>query len=437
MYDIDFDRPVSRRYTNSVKWDACLPLSREEAAGAASAWKKAGGIGDWKDDVLPMWVADMDFKVARPIIDVLHRRVEHGVFGYTHVPNDYFEASIDWWQRRRGWKTERDWYLPIPGIVPAMSVVIKALTQYEVRPDGKVAERSDRGRGPCGERPKVIIQTPAYNCFFTSVRNNDCELVENRLIYDTEGDQPTWYLNFEDLERKAADPMAKILLFCNPHNPCGRVWPREDLERVDAICRRHGVVVVSDEIHCDLEMPGYRFTPMASLSSLAQDNTITLNSPTKAFNIAGLEISNIVTNVPGWRKLIDKVIKINELRGLNPFGILALQAAYREGEPWLDALKAYLFDNYRTLLDFFEDELPAFPVSKLEATYLVWVDVKSLKLPSDAIERSLIVEEHVWVNSGTLYGLDGFLRINIACPRTTLLQGLGRIAKGLKRLAAR
>ncbi|MGI5847085.1 MAG: MalY/PatB family protein [Candidatus Cryptobacteroides sp.] len=426
MYDIDFDRPVSRRHTNSVKWDACLPLSREEAAGAASAWEKAGGIGDWKDDVLPMWVADMDFRVAQPIIDVLHRRVEHGVFGYTHVPNEYFEASIDWWQRRRGWKTERDWYLPIPGLVPAMSVVIKALTQFEVRPYGKVAER-----------PKVIIQTPAYNCFFTSVRNNDCELVENRLIYDTEGDQPTWYLNFEDLERKAADPMAKILLFCNPHNPCGRVWPREDLERVDAICRRHGVVVVSDEIHCDLEMPGYRFTPMASLSSLAQDNTITLNSPTKAFNIAGLEISNIVTNVSDWRKLIDKVIKINELRGLNPFGILALQAAYREGEPWLDALKAYLFDNYRALLDFFEDELPAFPVSKLEATYLVWVDVKSLKLPSDAIERSLIVEEHVWVNSGTLYGLDGFLRINIACPRTTLLQGLGRIAKGLKRLAAR
>ncbi len=437
MYPIDFDQPVNRRHTNCVKWDAELPISAAEAAAAAAAWEQAGGKGDWKEDVLPMWVADMDFRVAEPIVEALRARVEHGVFGYTHIPESYYDAAIDWWRRRRGWTTGRDWYLPIPGIVPAMSVVIKALTQFEVGTDGKVRERPNRGRGPQGERPKVIIQTPAYNCFFSAVRNNGCELVENRLIYDTEGDQATWYLNFEELERQAADPMAKVLLFCNPHNPCGRVWPREDLEKVGDICRRHGVVVVSDEIHCDLEMPGSHFTPMASLSQEAQDNTVTMNSPTKAFNIAGLEISNIITNRPEWRTIIDKVININELCDVNPFGVLALQAAYRDGEPWLKALNAYLYDNYRTLLNFFEDELPTFPVSRLEATYLVWVDVRSLRMPSDDIERSLITDEHVWINSGKMYGLDGFMRINIACPRTTLLKGLARIAKGLKRFAER
>lgn len=435
MYKIDFDPLVDRRNTNCVKWDADLPVSADEAAAAAVAWEKVGGKGDWREDVLPMWVADMDFRVAEPIVDALRARVEHGVFGYTHIPESYFAAAVDWWQRRRGWRTERDWYLPIPGIVPAMSVVIKALTQFGVDAGGKAVELPDRGRGPHGERPKVIIQTPAYNCFFSAVRNNDCELLENRLIYDTEGDQATWYLDFEDLERKAADPMAKVLLFCNPHNPCGRVWPKEDLEKVGEICRRHGVVVVSDEIHCELEMPGWRFTPMASLSREAQDNTITMNSPTKAFNIAGLEISNIITNRPAWRTMIDKVININELCDVNPFGVLALQAAYRDGEPWLNALNAYLYDNYRTLLDFFENELPDFPVSKLEATYLVWVDVRALRLPADAIERSLITREHVWVNAGKMYGLDGFLRINIACPRARLLAGLSRIAKGLRLLA--
>lgn len=411
----NFDEMTVRRGTNCVKWDAESP------------------VGPISEDVIPLWVADMDFRVAPVIVEALKKRVDQGIFGYTHVPDSYYQAAIDWWERRRGWHTEKDWYLHIPGVVPAMSVVVKALTQYEVV-EGEVVEKPDRGRGPSGELPKMIIQSPAYNCFFSTAKNNLCELSVNRLIYDTEGDQATWYIDFDDLERRAADPMAKVLLFCNPHNPCGRVWPKEDLERVADICRRNGVTVISDEIHCELEMPGYHFTPMASISREAQDNTITMNSPSKSFNIAGLGISNIITNNPDWKKLIDRVININELCDVNPFGVLALQAAYNGGEPWLKELNEYLYGNYRSLLSFFEENLPEFPVSKLEGTYLVWVDVSTLNMSANDIENSLLLNEKVWINSGVMYGLDGFMRINIACPRKRLMDGLERVASGFRRL---
>ena len=415
MGKYNFDEMTVRRGTNCVKWDAESP------------------VGPISEDVIPLWVADMDFKVAPEIVKVLKDRVDQEIFGYTHVPDSYYEAAVNWWERRRGWHTEKDWYLYIAGVVPAMSVAVKALTQYEIV-DGEVVEKPNRGRGPHGELPKMIIQSPAYNCFFSTAKNNLCELSINKLIYDTEGDQATWYIDFEDLERRAADPMAKVLLFCNPHNPCGRVWPREDLERVADICRRNGVIVISDEIHCELEMPGYHFTPMASLSKAAQDNTVTMNSPSKSFNIAGLGISNIITNNPDWKKIIDRVININELCEVNPFGVLALQAAYNEGEPWLKELNEYLYGNYRALLSFFEENLPEFPVSKLEGTYLVWVDVSALNMSANDIENSLLLNEKVWINSGVMYGLDGFMRINIACPRARLLQGLERIATGFHRL---
>ena len=413
MGKFNFDEMTQRRGTNCVKWDAESP---------------AGPIDE---DVIPLWVADMDFKVAPPIIDALRKRVEHGVFGYTHIPDSYYASAISWWERRRGWHTEKDWYIPIDGIVPGMSIVMEALTHYETDPEGNVVEKPDNGRGPNGELPKIIIQSPAYNCFFSSVRNIGCELLRNNLIYDTEGDQATWYINFDDLEKKAADPMTKVLLFCNPHNPCGRVWPKEDLQKVADICRRNGVIIVSDEIHCELEMPGYHFTPMATID---QENTVTMNSPSKSFNIAGLEISNIITSNPSWKKQIEKVINIWEHCDLNPFGVIALQAAYNEGEPWLDALKEYLHANYRMLLDFFEARLPQFPVSKLEGTYLTWVDVSAIGKPSMEIEKSLIENEKVWINGGAMYGRDGFVRINLACPRERLEEALRRIEKGFKRL---
>ena len=416
MSKYNFDEMTVRRSTNCVKWDAPSP---------------AGPISE---NVIPMWVADMDFKAAPAIQEAVRKRAEQGIFGYTHVPDSYFESSINWWQRRRGWHTQKDWYIPIDGIVPGMSIVIEAVTHYEVA-GGKVVRKPNDGKGPNGELPKVIIQTPAYNCFFSAVRNQGCELVENPLIYDTEGDVPTWYLDFEDLEKKCADPMVKALLFCNPHNPCGRVWPKEDLLKVAEICRRHGVIVISDEIHCELEMPGCHFTPMASLSPEIQDNTIQMGSPSKSFNIAGLEISNIITSRKDWKMMIDKVINIYEHCDLNPFGIVALQAAYDEGEDWLKELNQYLWDNYLELVNLFEDEIPDVLVSKLEGTYLVWIDVRSVGMPTEEIEKSLIENEHVWINSGVMYGKEGFMRINIACPRTRLLAGIERIAQGLKRLS--
>lgn len=416
MSKYNFDEMTVRRGTSCVKWDAPSP---------------AGPISE---NVIPMWVADMDFKAAPAIQEAVRKRAEQGIFGYTHVPDSYFESSINWWQRRRGWHTQKDWYIPIDGIVPGMSIVIEAVTHYEVA-GGKVVRKPNDGKGPNGELPKVIIQTPAYNCFFSAVRNQGCELVENPLIYDTEGDVPTWYLDFEDLEKKCADPMVKALLFCNPHNPCGRVWPKEDLLKVAEICRRHGVIVISDEIHCELEMPGCHFTPMASLSPEIQDNTIQMGSPSKSFNIAGLEISNIITSRKDWKMMIDKVINIYEHCDLNPFGIVALQAVYDEGEDWLKELNQYLWDNYLELVNLFEDEIPDVLVSKLEGTYLAWIDVRSVGLPTEEIEKSLIENEHVWINSGVMYGKEGFMRINIACPRTRLLAGIERIAQGLKRLS--
>lgn len=416
MSKYNFDEMTVRRGTSCVKWDAPSP---------------AGPISE---NVIPMWVADMDFKAAPAIQEAVRKRAEQGIFGYTHVPDSYFESSINWWQRRRGWHTQKDWYIPIDGIVPGMSIVIEAVTHYEVA-GGKVVRKPNDGKGPNGELPKVIIQTPAYNCFFSAVRNQGCELVENPLIYDTEGDAPTWYLDFEDLEKKCADPMVKALLFCNPHNPCGRVWPKEDLLKVAEICRRHGVIVISDEIHCELEMPGCHFTPMASLSPEIQDNTIQMGSPSKSFNIAGLEISNIITSRKDWKMMIDKVINIYEHCDLNPFGIVALQAAYDEGEDWLKELNQYLWDNYLELVNLFEDEIPDVLVSKLEGTYLAWIDVRSVGMPTEEIEKSLIENEHVWINSGVMYGKEGFMRINIACPRTRLLAGIERIAQGLKRLS--
>lgn len=383
----DFDRITPRRGTNAYKWDARPPF------------------GEGGDDIIPLWVADMDFQAAPCITDALRRRVDHGIFGYTQVPDSYYEAVIRWFGTRHGWKIERDWILYTSGVIPALSAVIKALT---VPGD------------------KVILQTPVYNCFFSSVRNNGCQMADSPLIHEN----GTYRFDFEDLKRQCADPAAKLLLLCNPHNPAGRVWTPEELMQVGAIARRHGVIVVSDEIHCEIVMPGYRYTPYASLPG-NREGSITLCSPSKSFNIAGLQIANIVTDNPDWRRRIDRAININEVCDVNPFGVIALQAAYSdEGADWLEQLNRYLAGNLDCLLR----NLSGFPVCKLEGTYLAWVDCRSLGIPSETIEESLLREEKVWVNAGTMYGTEGFIRINLACPRSLLTEGIARIQKGLNRL---
>lgn len=386
----DFDTPINRRDTNSYKWDS----SEDEK-------------------MIPLWVADMDFRTAPAIIEALKRRVNHGVFGYTRVPDEYYDATIQWFATQHGLEIERDWIIYTSGVVPAISAVIKALA-------------------PAGS--KVIVQTPVYNCFFSSIRNNGCEILESPLIYNNQ----TYTMDFADLEEKAAKPESKLLLLCNPHNPAGRVWSEAELRRLGEICMANGVTVVSDEIHCELVFPPHRYTPYASLGKEFMAKSVTCCSPSKAFNIAGLQIANIFTADDSMRRRIDRAININEVCDVNPFGVEALIAAYRHGQPWLEALTGYLWGNYQALLEFFKENLPELPVTRLEGTYLVWVDCRSLGISSDRLEETLCKKEHVWLNSGTMYGRDGegFMRINIACPRQRLIEGLSRFSRGVRDIAA-
>ena len=374
MYN--YDEIIERRGSGCYKWDI------DEAQGA-----------------LPMWVADMDFRVAQPIIDALKRRVEHGIFDYTLVGDRYYNAIIDWFRRRHGWTIRREWIQYTTGVVPAVSVVIKALT-----------EPGD----------KVLIQTPVYNCFFSSIRNNGCEMAETRLVQD--GD--SWRVDFDDMEQKAADPRVKLFLLCNPHNPVGRVWTRDELLKMNDICLRHGVKVIADEIHCELVMPGYRYTPFAAVSEECQNNSITCNSPSKSFNTAGLQVANIICNDEETRQRIDRAININEVCDVNPFGPEALIAAYNECEDWIDQLNEYLWGNYLLLKDVLAKSMPEAKVTRLEGTYLVWVDIRVTGLTSDEMTAHLLREHHILVNSGTMYGEagEGFIRINIACPRERILR---------------
>ena len=379
----DFDEIVSRRGTNSYKWDSTTDAG-----------------------VLPMWVADMDFRAAPAILETLRDRIGQGVFGYTRVPDAYYDAVINWFARRHGWIMQREWIIYTSGVVPAISAIIKAMTEP--------------GEG-------VLVLTPVYNCFFSSIRNNGCEVVSCPLV-NVEGQ---WSIDFDLLERGLSRSDVRLMLLCNPHNPVGRVWTRIELERVGELCLRHGVVVVSDEIHCELTFPGHDYTPFAAISNEFLRNAIVCTSPTKAFNIAGLQIANITVADDGWRRRIDKAININEVCDVNPFGVEALMAAYNHSEPWLDALLVYLKGNYDYMVDFCRRCLPCFPLSALEGTYLVWMDCRVLGMPSVRLEEKLVDEAKLWLNAGTMYGADGegFMRWNIACPRRLLVDGLERFQR--------
>lgn len=391
----DFDKVTVRRGTSCVKWDV-IPSYATEADMA---------------DVIPMWVADMDFEVAPFICDAVRERALHPVYGYNIVPKEYYLSVCSWFSRYHGWEIDPSWIVYTTGVVPAMSAVIRALA-----PAGK----------------KVAIFTPAYNCFFRTIRNNGCEVAECPLVCS--GGRYT--IDFEAFDRLCADPECVMLLFCNPHNPGGRVWTREELLRVSEICRRHDVLLVSDEIHCEIVMPGHRFIPFASLSGEIQHECVTMNSSSKAFNTAGLQIANIISDNPEWRGRIAEALDHMEITGVNPFGQVALRAAYTdEGAEWLRQLNGYIKGNYDLLLDVFAKRLPDFPVLTLEGTYLAWFDTSALGgMPTVEIEKSLILNEKVWVNNGTMYGRDGFMRINLAAPRSLISEGLDRLASGLRRL---
>ena len=376
------------------------------------------------DEVIPLWVADMDFKAAPAILEAVRKRAEHGVFGYTVVEEDYYVAVINWFRRRHNWRIHREEILYTTGVVPAMSVAIKALTMP-------------------GE--KVLILSPDYNCFFSSVRNNGCEVLETplRLVSPPESGgaggglknrHPSFEVDFIDFEAKCADEKTTVFLLCNPHNPTGRVWTKEELERMNDICLKHNVKVVSDEIHCELMMPGHTFQPFAAVSEACRKNSVILNSPSKSFNIAGLQIANIIVSNPSWRRRIDRAININEVCDVNPFGPVALIAAYNESEDWIDELNQYLWGNYQVLCDFIDKNLPQWKVCPLEGTYLPWVDVSAMGIPVDELCDRLLREAKVWINPGTMYGREsgkGYVRFNIATQRSRLLEALQRMKKTL------
>ncbi len=386
--EYDFSRPTDRRGTDSYKWD-----SAPEA------------------DIIPLWVADMDFETFPCITEALQRRVAHGIFGYTRVPEAYYEAVCNWFGKHHGWHINREDIIYTSGVVPAVSAVIKALTL---------------------PGDQVIVQGPVYNCFFSSIRNNGCETVSNSLIYNKE--KLRYEIDFDDLERKLAHERARLMLICNPHNPGGRVWTRDELTRVAELCRKYGVRVVSDEIHCELTLYDNEYVPFGSLPDELSHGSITCCSPSKAFNTAGLQIANIICRDAEVRNRIDRAININEVCDVNPFGVIALQAAYSdEGYEWLTQLRAYISSNYDLLRERFARELPKCKVMRMEGTYLAWIDCSELHISSDEIEEMLMHENKVWVNAGSMYGTEGaaFIRINMACTSELLNEGITRIVNGL------
>ena len=383
----NFDEIIPRRGTNSVKWDETSI-----------------------EDVIPLWVADMDFRTFPPIIEALHRRVDHGVFGYTHVPDSYYESVIRWFRKRHGLSgvVPAD-IIYTTGVVPAVSAIIRGLTL---------------------PGDKVLIQTPVYNCFFSSIRNQGCIVEESHLVYENN----TYTVDWEDFERKCSDSRVRIFLLCNPHNPAGRVWTEEELRRMGEICLKYDVFVIADEIHCELVMPGHHYTPFASLSPEFLRNSATCVAPTKAFNIAGLQIANIIVKDSHKRERIDRAINLHEVCDVNPFGVIATEVAYTgEGAEWLRQLNEYIAQNYDYLCQFIAGQLPQFCVVKLEGTYLSWVDCSALGVPSSVLVECLLTKYGVWLNDGEMYGEKNrsFVRINLACPRAVLAEGLQRMARGI------
>lgn len=382
----NFDELTERRNTGCVKWDS-----------------------DNDPDMLPLWVADMDFQTAPSVKEAVMSRAATGIYGYVRVPDSYYEALTRWFDTRHGWHIDRDRVIYTSGVVPALSAIIKAL----VKP----------GEG-------VIIQTPAYNCFFSSVRNNHAIEIDNPLKRIETASGFTYEIDFEDLEAVASRPETRLLLLCNPQNPTGRVWTRAELEQVRDICRRNGVRVLSDEIHCELIHKGYEYIPYATIDPEA----VVCCSPSKAFNTAGLQTANIVCPDTETRDLIDRAINDNEVCDINPFGVVALEAAYNDGGEWLDALNNYLEDNYHYLRETLGSAFPQLRICDSQATYLAWIDIRPLGISSDNLDKLLRENGKVHINSGTMYAGDGYIRINYACPRLRLAEALRRLAGVLETL---
>ncbi|MCM1568400.1 MAG: pyridoxal phosphate-dependent aminotransferase [Roseburia sp.] len=379
-----FDELVERRGTGSLKWDV-------------------------EEQELPMWVADMDFPTAPEIRESLEKRAAHGIFGYAVVTPEWYGAVSGWWERRHQFKLEEDWLVFCTGVVPAISSIVRKLTTP-------------------GEN--VLVQTPVYNIFFNSVLNNGRNVLENRLLYDGE----VWKMDFEDLERKLSEPQTSLMILCNPHNPVGRLWDRETLARIGELCAKYHVTVLSDEIHCDIVEPGYQYIPFASVSELCRENSITCIAPTKAFNLAGLQTAAVAVPNPFLRHKVWRALNTDEVAEPNAFAVDAAVAAFTGGEPWLDSLRAYLWENRRAAEAFIRDRIPGIKAVGAHATYLMWLDCTQLSDSGEALAEFIRRETGLYLCAGEEYRSQGaFLRFNLACPRTRLEAGLKRLQAGIEK----
>lgn len=382
---VDFDTVPNRRGTNCCKYDFAREMGMPE-------------------DVLPLWVADMDFPTAPAVLERLHALAEHGIFGYTGVKDAYFSAVHNWYAQRFSWETQRSWLVTTPGVVFAIAIAIRAFTQ---------------------KGDAILIQQPVYYPFANKVTENDRQLVVNPLVLKN----GRYEMDFADMERKIVDYHVKMLLLCSPHNPVGRVWTKEELLRVGEICQKHGVLVVSDEIHADFTYAGHTHRVFASVKSEFADFTITCTAPSKTFNLAGLQNSNIFIPNRQLRHAYKKELSACGCGGTNCMGMAACQAAYEAGADWLEQLKQYLAGNLAYIRQFLREKLPDIALIEPEGTYLVWLDLRKLGL-TEQQQRQLIVQDaKLWLDTGTLFGQggEGFERINIACPRATIEQAMQRL----------
>ncbi len=399
----DFDREINRKGTNSVKWEFIKHgdslLYREEPDDSSSGTR-----------LLPMWVADMDFPCPEPIVEALVARAQHGLFGYTSPTDSYYNAVVSWMKKRHGWEIEPEWICATPGVVPALNMLVKTY----ISPGDK-----------------VLIQTPVYYPFNKAVENNDGMLITNPLIYEN----GRYCIDFADLEQKTKDPQVKMAILCSPHNPVGRVWTRDELLRFGEICLKNNVLVVADEIHGDLILEGFVFTPFAGISEPFAQSSITCTAPSKTFNLAGLKTSNIIIADEQLRARFKKTLGRTGLGGVGAFGVVALEAAYNHGEEWLSQVLDYIMGNLRYLEEYIAEYLPQIKVVPLEGTYLVWLDCRSLGLGKLELEQMMLEEARVYLDEGYIFGTEGegFERVNLACPRSVLVEALERIRNVIER----
>ena len=381
----NFDEVIDRRHSNSMKWNVA-------------------------EGELPMWVADMDFKTAPEIVNAIKKRVDQDCFGYTDIPEEWYQAYIDWWKRRHAIKLEREWLMFCTGVVPAISSIVRKLTT---------------------PAEKVLVQTPVYNIFFNSIINNGRFAVQNKLKFD--GFQ--YQIDFEDLEAKLSDPQTSMMILCNPHNPIGKIWDRDTLEKIGELCSKHHVIVVSDEIHCDLTDTGKDYVPFASVSDKCRDNSITCIAPTKTFNLAGLQTAAISVPNEVLRHKVRRGSNTDEVAEPNAFAIDAAIAAFTQGEEWLESLRDYIYENKQYVIKFVKEEIPQIQVVPSEATYLLWLYCGNMTGSATEAVKSIRSNTGLYLSAGNQFSGNGndFMRMNIACPRSVLQDGLERLKNGIQK----